>query len=1092
MSFSAESRRAMFFRRCALSASVVALAVAILAAAGWILELPLLQSLLPNHPAMSPVTAIVLVLCSVSLFWQQSGDRSHPLAARACAGAVLLAGLAVLVRNILADMAGLGGQLGQEPGAGVPVTASLLFVLLGVALITMDSAQRLWRQLSEALALFTVAVSLLALMGYAYHEMILAALAFNTAVATSMLGFGMLCARPNQPLMALVTSDSVGGITLRRLLPAALLVPMLLVWLRLLAEQHGWVDRRFSMALFALSNAALFTVIIFWNAGLLHRMHVRNQLAQQALRASEERARNIINSAYDAFVAMNADGQIVDWNPQAEVAFGWSRAEVIGRQLSDTIVPPQYREAHNHGLAHFLATGEAPLLNQRVEITALHRDGHELPIELTISALRVQSAWLFGAFVHDITNRKRIDAELHRAKEAAEAANRAKSEFLANMSHEIRTPLNGVLGMTELVLDTDLNGEQREYLELAKTSADYLLAVINDILDFSKIEAGKLDLETIDFDVRELMDEAVTSLALRAHKKKLELLSHVASDVPAGLAGDPMRLRQVLVNLTGNAIKFTEHGEVMVNVELESPVGQEVHLHFSVRDTGIGIPADRQASLFQAFSQVDSSTTRKYGGTGLGLAISYSLVRMMGGQLWMESDDGRGSTFHFTTRFELAHQPIAPLVSGDMPPLDDLTVLVVDDNATNRRILAEMLTNWHMRATVAENGMQALDALEQALANHHPFDLVLLDNNMPEMDGFALAEKIKQHPGLVGATLMMLSSADRRGETARLRDAGLAAYLAKPVKQSELLNSIVNVLSLSKEHARRPRPAHQPFGKAPRKLHLLLAEDNAINPRVAVRLLEKRGHSVVVCRNGREALAALEREPFDAILLDVQMPELDGLETTAAIRDRERVDGGHLPIIAMTAHAMKGDREQCFEAGMDGYVAKPLEPHKLFETLESLLPANQLAESPAAPRAAEPAAQPAGRLPPTGAGSHPPTNSLPIFDEDAALGRVEGDRGLLGELIDIFLKQCPEWTTEIDGALAQRDSERLHRAAHTLKGAAGNLGFESVADFAKQLEMLSAASDWPAVQAAAAALEQAITQLAASPTVLAAAISESK
>ncbi|HEY5315044.1 MAG TPA: response regulator, partial [Pirellulales bacterium] len=947
-------------------------------------------------------------------------------------------------------------------------------------------------QLSEALALFTVALSLLPLMGYAYHEMILAAVAFNTALAAGLLGFGMLCARPNQPLMAVVTSDSVGGITLRRLLPAALLVPVLLVWLRLLAEQHGWVDRRFSMALFALSNAALFTAIIFWNAGLLHRMDLRNQLAQQALRASEERARNIINAAYDAFVAMSADGQIVDWNPQAEVAFGWSRAEVIGRQLSETIVPPQYREAHNRGLAHFLATGEAPLLNQRIEITAMHRDGHELPVELTISALRVQSAWLFGAFIHDITARKQIDAELHRAKEAAEAANRAKSEFLANMSHEIRTPLNGVLGMTELALDTELSDEQREYLELAKTSADYLLAVINDILDFSKIEAGKLDLETIDFDLRDLMDDAVTSLALRAHKKELELLSHVAPDVPAGLAGDPMRLRQVLVNLTGNAIKFTEHGEVVVNAELKSLAGREVNLHFSVRDTGIGIPAERQAVLFHAFSQVDSSTTRKYGGTGLGLAISYSLVRMMGGQLWLESAAGRGSTFHFTARFELAQQPLAPPVPGDVLPLYDLSVLVVDDNATNRRILAEMLTNWHMHATVAENGRQALEALERGLENQHPFDLVLLDNNMPEMDGFALAEKIKQHPGLVGATLMMLSSADRRGEAARLRDAGLAAYLAKPVKQSELLNSIVNVLSLSKDHARRPRPAHQPFGLAGHKLHLLLAEDNAINQRVAVRLLEKRGHTVVVCNNGREALAALDRESFDAILLDVQMPELDGLETTAAIRERERVHGGHLPIIAMTAHAMKGDREQCFEAGMDGYVTKPLQPHKLFEALEDLLPANPASESPAAPPASEPAVHSIDPSQPPTDGRPAPDSSLPVFDEETAVGRVEGDRGLLGELIDIFLKECPEWRAEIHAALAQRDADRLHRGAHTLKGAAGNLGFEAVADCAQQLDATSATDDWPAVDAAAAALEQAMTQLATSPAVLAAAASGSK
>ncbi|HEX4147498.1 MAG TPA: PAS domain S-box protein, partial [Pirellulales bacterium] len=558
---------------------------------------------------MSPVSAVVILLAGLSLAWRSwpGANRRWYYAAQSCAWLVLLVALLLLAGSLWdgwnreAFMA--RAHLGER---WIPPISVLSFALIGLGLLLLDSKGRRPRQVSEVLPLLTMALSITALIGYAYREMAFAGIwqsapmAFNTAIACFVLGLGTLCARPDHSLMVLVTSGSIGGIMLRRLLPAAIVVPILLVWLRLLAEQYGWIDRRSGMALFALSNAAVFATIIFLNARLLHRMDVRSGLAQQALRASEERARNIINAAYDAFVAMNADGQIVDWNHQAEVAFGWSRAEVIGRPLSETIVPPEYREAHNKGLAHFLATGEGPLLNQRVEITGLHRDGHEFPIELTISPLRLQSAWLFGAFIHDITNRKQIESQLYRAKEAAEAANRAKSEFLANMSHEIRTPLNGVLGMTELALDTELTAEQREYLELAKTSADYLLAVINDILDFSKIEAGKLDLESIDFDLRDLVDEAVISLALRAHKKKLELLSQVTAEVPAGLAGDPVRLRQVLVNLVGNAIKFTESGEVMVHVAPERLEGDELELHFTVSDTGIGIPAERQAGLFQA------------------------------------------------------------------------------------------------------------------------------------------------------------------------------------------------------------------------------------------------------------------------------------------------------------------------------------------------------------------------------------------------------------------------------------------------------------------------------------------------------------
>jgi PAS domain S-box-containing protein len=1098
MSFSAEPRRVVNFRRFAMAAAALAIAVAVLALLGWIFGILALQNILPGRPAMSPVTAIVLILAALSLVWRrrEAASPGRHIAAQICAGVILLAAVLMFGDSPLPEAV----NRGEPPSRGyfhalrVPATTLLGFLLVGVGLLLMDARARRWRKLSEGLALLAVALSLMALVGYAYHEMAFAAvwrsapMAFNTAIALCALGLGMLCARPDQPLMALVTSDSVGGITLRRLLPPAVLVPILLAWLRLLAEQSNWIDRRYGMALFALSNVAVFTAIIFWNAGMLHRMDVRSQLSQQALRASEERARNIINAAYDAFVCMNADGQIVDWNHQAEVAFGWSRAEVIGRQLSDTIVPPQYRDAHNNGLAHFLATGDGPLLNQRVEITALHHDGHEIPIELTVSPLRLQSAWLFGAFVHDITGRKQINAELYRAKDAAEAANRAKSEFLANMSHEIRTPLNGVLGMTELALDTDLTAEQREYLELAKTSADYLLAVINDILDFSKIEAGKLDLEAIDFDLRELVDEAVTTLALRAHRSGLELLSQVTSDVPVGLAGDPVRLRQVLVNLVGNAIKFTEHGEVMVHVARE-PLdgdGDDVQLHFEVSDTGIGIPVERQAGLFRAFTQVDSSTTRKYGGTGLGLAISDSLVRMMGGRLWLESEEGRGSTFHFTARFGPAKQPIPQLPAGDMLRLQDVSVLIVDDNATNRRILAEMLMNWHMKPAVAASGQEALDILERALAAGQPVELVLLDNMMPEMDGFTLAEKIKQHPGLAGATLMMLSSADRRGDSARLRELGLAAFLPKPVKQSELLNSIVNVLSASKDHVLRHRASHLPFGKAVRHLHLLLAEDNPINQKLAVRLLEKRGHTVVVCSSGRQALAAMERERFDAVLLDVQMPELDGLETTVAIRAREQIRGGHVPVVAMTAHAMKGDREQCLEAGMDGYVSKPLHPQKLFETLESLAAAEDPLIEQSKEKNESQSPRPAGAEP-AAAHQDPAEPAGRVFDEEAALARVEGDRQLLAELVEIFLKQCPEWTAEIREAAAEHNADRLHRAAHTLKGAAGNLGFDVVVDLAKKLERLDAAADWEAVQAAAAAFERAMNQLASSPAVIAAA-----
>jgi len=772
---------------------------------------------------------------------------------------------------------------------------------------------------------------------------------------------------------------------------------------------------------------------------------------------AEEELDRFFSLSLDMLCVADFEGYFTRLNPAWEQVLGYSRAELLAKPYVE-FVHPDDRAPTNSATERVTGGGTVLAFENRYRA----KDGSYRWLQWAAVPYPKEKA--IYAAARDITPQKevaetlaRYAKELEAARQRAESATEAKGEFLAHMSHEIRTPLNAVMGMTSLLLlDTSLSREHRQYLATIKNSADSLLAVVNDVLDFSRIEARRLDLEAVPFGLREAVADPMRGFAVRAAEKGIELVSRIAPDVPDRVIGDPGRLRQVIVNLVGNAIKFTERGEVSLDVRAEPGAGDRVRLHVTVTDTGIGIPADKQQQIFEAFAQADASTTRKHGGTGLGLAIVSRLVALMGGTIWVDSEVGRGSAMHFTVDLGVEPGQDAIRRMAWPHPLRGVRVLVVDDSTTTRRIVEEMLASWGTRTAAADSGAGALQAIADAHAQGDAFAAVILDHELPDMDGLALARRVRRIRRAGRMPLVMLTVLARPRDVKRARHAGITAGVSKPVQESDLFETLTAVVGLP-QALRGASAVAVDAPAAVKRLRVLLAEDNPENRLLVTRLLEKRGHTVTVTRDGRDALKTLERNGrFDVVLMDVQMPVMDGFEATAAIRTDERSTGRHLPIVAMTAHALSGARERCLEAGMDGYLSKPIVPLRLYEAVEHAASGG----TPAAPLAL-------------------PAAAARPLDHAKALALVDGDRRLLAQVVRLSLRAWPAKLRAMRRAVTKGDANALYAAAHALKGSAASFAADGVATLAGQLETMGRTSDLAGAVALSKRLEREVKRLPA-------------